>query len=122
MSNTLKSKILGRFDKDELISILNNHPEQFEFAVKYALSNEKSISWRAAWLVFHSIKKNDDRLKSHILNFISALKGKGDGHQREILKIICKVFLLKKRIILLILKIFSFYLLNKRKCLSVRLI
>ena len=60
MSNTLKSKILGRFDKDELISILNNHLEQFEFAVKYALSNEKSISWRAAWLVFHSIKKNDE--------------------------------------------------------------
>ncbi len=90
MSDTLKEKLLGRINKNELVEILNNQPKQFELAVEFALSNEKSVSWRATWLLFHSIKKNDNRLKSYIPNFISSLKGKGDGHQREILKIILK--------------------------------
>jgi len=41
-----------------------------------------------AWLLWSCVEKNDRRIKSHIRSIIRSLKGKNDGHQRELIKIL----------------------------------
>lgn len=83
-------KALMSFYKPEMIKWLAETPSSFEEAVKLALSDEQPYSWRAAWLLFDVIEKNDKRMKPHIKNFIKALPNCRDGHKREILKILEK--------------------------------
>ncbi|MBS4035344.1 MAG: hypothetical protein KGZ85_12815 [Ignavibacterium sp.] len=74
--------------KDEMISIMNAHPEYFEEAVELALSDKQPYSWRAAFLLWSVIEENDKRIKKYIRRIVSAAKRKNDGHQRELLKIL----------------------------------
>jgi hypothetical protein len=81
-------KVLMNFYKEEMIRFMTNHPESFGEAIHLALGDKQPYSWRAAWLLWSCIEENDSRIKSHIRSIISSLKGKEDGHQRELLKIL----------------------------------
>jgi len=83
-------KFISR-NREELISNINAYPDQFQESLKIALSNKVPQGWNAAWLLEHCIMKNDPRIRKHVTILIKALKGKGDGHQREILKILRKM-------------------------------
>lgn len=89
--NSLENIITSRFNKDEIIPLINSNPEKFKEALTIAFENDKPTAWRAVWLISHAIKKNDKRITPHIKKIISLIPHKADGHQRELLKILEKM-------------------------------
>lgn len=75
---------------------MNVHPEFVDEAMELALSDKQPYSWRAAWLLWSYLDENDNRIKKHFGKIVSSLKGKKDGHQRELLKMLLLVELEKK--------------------------
>ena len=88
MTPSLKNILNGHLQKDPIVSLLTENPAVFDEAVHLALQSDKRIAWRAAWVLFHAMEDYDLRLQPHLAVFVSALRGKRDGHQRELLKII----------------------------------
>jgi len=88
MEKSLEDLLTGRLRKQELITFLDNNPELFEQTVKISLSDVQPQAWRAAWLIGNYMVKNDARLMPHVDSILSNIAGKGDGHQREMLKIL----------------------------------
>ncbi len=80
--------ILMNSYKDDMISLMDAHPEYFNEAVELAVSNNQPYSWRAAWLLWSCIVENDHRIQEHIEKIINSITNKKDGHQRELLKIL----------------------------------
>jgi hypothetical protein len=80
--------ILTSAYKDEMIAYLNNHPEDFEEAVKLAISDKQPYGWRSAWLLWSCMERNDRRIQGYVKQIINTISTKGDGHQRELLKIL----------------------------------
>lgn len=74
--------------KDGMVAFLKAHPECWEEAIELAITNKQPYSWRAAWLLWSCLEKNDTRIQPHIQSLIEGLKDKKDGHQRELLKIL----------------------------------
>ncbi len=88
--------LLTHFYKDEMISYMESHPEDFKEAIELAISNKQPYSWRAAWLLWSCMEENDRRIRGYIRKIIDALKNKNDGHQRELLKILLQIELKEK--------------------------
>ncbi len=80
--------VLESFNKEGMISFIKSHPEFVDTAIKLALKNKQPYSWRAAWLLWSCIEKNDKRIFPYISMIIESIKDKKDGHQRELLKIL----------------------------------
>lgn len=80
--------VLTHFYKEEMIRHLAEHPEDFEEAIQLAVSNKQPYSWRAAWLLWSCMEKDDIRLKGSIKTIIDVIPTLKDGHQRELLKIL----------------------------------
>ncbi len=74
--------------KDEMISFLESHPECFDEAIELAISDEEKLCWRAAWLLWSVMAKNDPRIHPHVDKMIKVIAFKEDGHQRELVKIL----------------------------------
>lgn len=89
-TNLEDGKFISR-NREELISNINAYPDQFKETLKVALTDNEPQGWNAAWLLEHCVMKNDPRIRKHVTSLIKSLKGKGDGHQREILKILRKM-------------------------------
>ena len=53
-----------------------------------AVTDKQPYSWRAAFVLWSVIQNNDVRIQKHIKRIVKAVKGKSDGHQRELLKIL----------------------------------
>jgi hypothetical protein len=87
MKSVLKQKLMSSY-KNEMISFMNTHPQHFEEAIELALSDNQPYSWRAAFVLWSVIEENDKRIQKHIKKIVNAVKGKNDGHQRELLKIL----------------------------------
>jgi len=85
---TALEHILTNAYKDEMIAYLNSHPEDFEEAVKLAISYKQPYGWRSAWLLWSCMEQNDRRILGYIKEIINTISSKGDGHQRELLKIL----------------------------------
>lgn len=88
MQDLLKERLLGRFTKDDMIDLVNADEAIFEQALGIALRNEETLSWRAAWVLYHAMHQGDHRLQVHCPALIEAIHGKSDGHQRELLRIL----------------------------------
>jgi len=87
MKTALESVLINSH-KDEMISFMDTHPEFFEEAIELAVSNKQPYSWRAAWLLWSCMKKNDQRIQKKIKIIINVLASKNENHQRELLKIL----------------------------------
>lgn len=74
-----------------MISYLASHPEDFDEAIKLAISDKQPYSWRAAWLLWSCMENNDKRVRGYIRNIIDAIPAMKDGQQRELLIILCKM-------------------------------
>ena len=85
---TALEKTLTSCYKDEMISFMENHPEAFDEAIELAVCDKQPYSWRAAFVLLSVIQDNDKRIQKHIKRIVKAVKGKSDGHQRELLKIL----------------------------------
>jgi hypothetical protein len=88
---TALEHILTNAYKDEMISFMASHPEYLDEAVALAIADTQPYSWRAAWLLFNCIEDNDPRMRTHLEAIVSAVPGKADGHQRELLKILLRM-------------------------------
>lgn len=80
--------ILTNSYKADMISYLTAHPENFEEAVKLAISSKKHYSWRAAWLLWSCMEKNDLRIQTYVKEIIDTIAEKNDDQQRELLIIL----------------------------------
>jgi len=47
--------------KNEMISFTKEHPEYYEEAIELAITDTQPYSWRAAWVLWSCISKNDSR-------------------------------------------------------------
>lgn len=90
METALKRALSGP-NKMAAMHFLNTHPESFDGAIRLALSGDLPCAWRAAWVVGGLIEENDRRIRGHIKDIIDAIPTKGDGHQRELLKILLRM-------------------------------
>jgi hypothetical protein len=87
MESSLENILMNSY-KDEMISFMNSHLEHFEEAVILALGDKDKLCWRAAWLLWICIEKDDIRIKKHINKIIKVIPHKKDGHQRKLIKIL----------------------------------
>ncbi len=85
--------VLTHSHKAEMISYMNSHPEFYDEAIDLAVSDKQPYSWRAAWLLWSCIDKNDPRIQNHIQRILDNIKNKSDGHQRELIKILLEMHL-----------------------------
>ncbi len=81
---TALEHILTNSYKADIISYLEAHPEDFKEAIKLAISDKQPYSWRAAWLLWSSMDKNDHRIKKYIKEIINTITTKNDNQQREL--------------------------------------
>ena len=91
MGNSLSEKLKDRINKEEILAILSSSPKSFREGVLIALSDHQPQAWRAAWLINNCMTANDERIQPYITSLIEGISGKGDGHQREFLKILNKM-------------------------------
>lgn len=96
MLSPLKECLTNNY-KEGMIAFLKVHPECWEEAIELAITNKQPYSWRAAWLLWSCIEKNDTRIQPHIQSLIEGLTNKKDGHQRELLKILILMELSEKQ-------------------------
>ena len=90
METALEHILISSY-KADMISYIATHPEDFEEAIKLALSNNQPYSWRAASLLWSCMEENDRRIKGYIKNIINVITDKDDDHQRELLKILLQM-------------------------------
>lgn len=57
--------ILTNSYKAEMITYLKTHPEDFREAIKLAISDKQPYSWRASWLLWSCMDKNDLRIRKY---------------------------------------------------------
>jgi hypothetical protein len=67
---------------------MKSHPEDFEEAVKLAIGDKQPYSWRAAWLLWSCMDKNDQRIHKYVEKIIDTLPTKCDDQLRELLIIL----------------------------------
>jgi len=83
--------ILTSFHKVDMLAYMDAHPDDFDEAIKLAVSDRQPYAWRAAWLLWSCMEENDQRLQRCIKNIISTITTKNDDHQRELLKILLQM-------------------------------
>ena len=66
----------------------------------HALRNDKD-SWIHAWQINHTKKTELIKIQNQVDKIISAIDGKNDGHQRELLKVLLKLNLTDDQLSLL---------------------
>jgi len=93
---TALEHILTSTYKVGMISYLKAHPEDFEEAIKLAISDKQPYAWRAAWLLWSCMEENDTRIRKYIKEIVNSVKQKKDGHQRELIKILLQMELNEK--------------------------
>ena len=80
--------ILTNSYKAEMISYLKSHPEDFDEVIQLAIADKQPYSWRAAWLLWSCMDKNDARVVQYIEKIIDTLPSKYDNQLRELLVIL----------------------------------
>jgi hypothetical protein len=81
-------ELITKFHKEDMVALVDKQPKLFEELVQVAISEKHKYSWRAAWLLWSCMKKNDSRIKKYVNDFIHTLPNRPDNQQREILKIL----------------------------------
>jgi hypothetical protein len=77
--------------KADMISYLAAHPEDFQEAIKLAITDKQPYSWRAAWLLWSCMEENDQRIQGYVKSIINTISDKNDDQQRELLIILQKM-------------------------------
>ena len=83
--------VLTHSHKAEMISFMHAHPEYYDEAIDLAIADKQPYSWRAAWLLWSCIDRNDLRIQKNIQKILENIRNKSDGHQRELIKILLEM-------------------------------
>ncbi|MDR1417149.1 MAG: hypothetical protein LBJ57_07005 [Prevotellaceae bacterium] len=84
-------KILRGAYKADMVAHIQSHPEDFDEFIKLALSTKQPCAWRAAWLLYSCMDKNDMRLQVYVEQMIEMLPLKNESTNREFLMILQKM-------------------------------
>ncbi len=84
--------ILTNSHKDDLIVYIKTHPNKFNELIKLSISDKQPYAWRAAWLLWSCMDKNDRRIHKHIKNII--YKKNKDKYLISIKNLILLIFVL----------------------------
>jgi hypothetical protein len=90
MTTTLEH-ILTTRHKAEIIGYLNAHPDEFREAVQLALDDKQPYSWRAAWLLWSCMERDDKRIKKHLNKIITILPFRNESQQRDLMMILLRM-------------------------------
>jgi len=90
MSGEILKSLGENLNRDMVTDLLENgfYIENFDFLLKHMMEDVKPTSWRSAWVVGHLMDENDTRVKKILPKIIKSIKGKNDGHQRELIRIV----------------------------------
>ena len=80
--------ILTHSYKADMISYMKFHPEDFDELIKLSIADKQPYSWRAAWLLWSCMDKNDPRIHRYVEKIIDTLPTKCDDQLRELLIIL----------------------------------
>jgi len=80
--------ILTNSHKDDLISYIKSHQDDFPELIKLSISDKQPYSWRAAWLLWSCMDNNDKRVRRYIKKIIDILPDRQDNQQRELLMVL----------------------------------
>lgn len=80
--------ILTNSHKAEMIAYMESHPKDFAEAIQLAIADKQPYSWRASWLLWSCMRKNDKRVSKYLKQIIDVLPERKDNQQRELLMII----------------------------------
>ena len=80
--------ILTNSHKAEMIAYMESHPKDFTEAIQLAIADKQPYSWRASWLLWSCMQKNDKRVSKYLKQIIDVLPERKDNQQRELLMII----------------------------------
>lgn len=85
---TIFEHLLTNSHKADMIAYLEFHHEDFTEASKFAIADKQPYSWRASWLLWSCMDKNDKRVSKYVNKIIDILPERKDNQQRELLKIL----------------------------------
>jgi hypothetical protein len=88
---TALEHLLTHSYKADLISHMNSHPEDFGELLALAIADTQPYSWRAAWLLWSCMEKDDPRVRRHVGRIIEALAARPDNQVRELLNILLRM-------------------------------
>lgn len=74
--------------KAEMIAYMESHPEDFTEVIKLTIADKQPYSWRASWLLWSCMDKNDKRVSKYLKKIIDILPERKDNQQRELLMIL----------------------------------
>lgn len=74
--------------KDDLISYIASHEDDFSELIKLSISDKQPYSWRASWLLWSCMDNNDKRIRRYIKRIIDILPNRQDNQQRELLMVL----------------------------------
>ena len=85
---TAFEQILTNSHRPEMESYIVAHPKSFKEAIKLAIADKQPYSWRAAWLLWSCMEKNDKRIRNYVKDIVHILPNRTDNQKRELLKIL----------------------------------
>lgn len=74
--------------KEDLKAYVSLHPECVTDIAALAVSDTPTVAWRAAWLLWACIEKNDSRVAPYVPDMIRILLHVDDNRKRELLKVL----------------------------------
>ncbi|MBK8644902.1 MAG: hypothetical protein IPN15_22620 [Saprospiraceae bacterium] len=80
--------LLTNSHKAEMIAYMESHPGDFTEVIKLAIADKQPYSWRASWLLWSCMDKNDKRVSKYLKKIIDILPKRKDNQQRELLMIL----------------------------------
>tara|TARA_B100000809_G_scaffold111195_1_gene109788 strand:+ start:7244 stop:7759 length:516 start_codon:yes stop_codon:yes gene_type:complete len=75
-------------NKKGLLNYVSQNPHSFRVLLELTTEENTPEAWRAAWLVGHTMKENDQRLLTTIDTLIEHLEKAKEGHQRQLIIIL----------------------------------
>jgi hypothetical protein len=91
MTKNIETKLehlLTNSHKAEMIAYMESHPGDFTEVIKLAIADKQPYSWRASWLLWSCMEKNDKRVRKYFKKIIDILPKRKDNQQRELLMIL----------------------------------
>ncbi len=83
--------ILTHSYKEDMISYMKQHPKKIDELIKLAIADKGKYSWRAAWLLWSCMEKNDPRIRKYMDEILKVIRLKEGGHLRELLKVLLQM-------------------------------
>ena len=87
METKLENRLLNSH-KSDLISYIKSNPTCFNELIQLSIIDKQPYSWRAAWLIWSCMDKNDLRLRRYVKRIIDTIPERKENQQRELLMIL----------------------------------